>query len=846
MSIKQFIQEQVLLPRLSGSGKSGVLVVYDPEQRLRDLCLELAIDRRCVVDTSESSILSREEAMMTLLDLGNPPADRTFDEMIVYVPAKRPDTDELKQVDPFSIYGVCGDIFPSGDGDEYANICLRSKPDHATEIRKIFAENANPSFAVVDAIGGGAGWPNLQATLGVESGREILYALLVPTEAQQKALKNDESWVAEAKALFQNSIGLKLLTRGKTWSTVANELWRFILFSEFVFDLPTDLPDSVGNVPRALTEARPLIDDLCDRMRSDQRAQPTYIERAESIERDLQLEAACDGIEDLGVRDTFPFEERSFFLQAVDALKRDNVDLLRDIISRHAESIWVARGENSIQWGLLQAAVSLVQSCGDVQRELPDHSGSMNALIGFYVSTAREMDRLQREFEQAASDLYAESQSIDDVVVQARSIYSRVVGELHAAFIRHLESGGWPADGQTANVDVFGRFVAPRLQESGRRVAMLLIDALRYELGVELHKQLAEDGVVEIASACAQLPTVTPIGMASLLPEAGEQLVVKNVDGKAVAHLGEKALKNVGNRLDVLRGRFGQRFAEQSLRDFAKKGATVIDTVELLVLRSNDIDEQLESTTDPGAALGLIHRSLRDIRVAINRLRKLGFHDVVIATDHGFVLNSAAEAGDVCEKPPGNWLLLHDRALLGDGSSNHANIVVPAADLGIRGDFAQVGFPRALVPYRAGVWYFHGGVSLQEALVPVITLQLQTATTDVSQQSKVTLSYKRGAKKITTRIPVVDVVVMSEELFGVGPVEMLIEAQDKAGDVVGEAKTGGIVNPATRTIDVMPGDSVKVPIRMDDAFRGKFTLKALDPSTLVTMSSIDLETEYLE
>ena len=843
-TIKTFIQQEVLLPRLS---KAQALVVYDPESRLRELCLELEDERRRVIDASDSSILSREMAVETLQELGKPSAERSVDAMLVYVPAKQPDTDENKQVDPFAIYGACGAVFPDGDGDEYSSICLRAKPDHATEIRKIFAENANPSFAVIDAVGGGAGWPNLQAILGVESGREILYALLVPTEQQRDALKSDVSWVAEAKPLFQNSIGLKLLTRGKTWSAVANELWRFVLFSEFAFDLPVDLPASLGNVPHALAEARPLIEDLCDRMRRDQQAQPTYIDRAESIERDLQLDTACEGIEDLGMRDTFPFEERSFFLQAVDTLKRDNVDRLREIIDRHAESIWVARGENHDQWGLLQAAASLVQSCGDVQRELPDHSGSMNALIGFYVSTAREMDRLQREFEQAASDLYVGSQSIDDVVDQARNIYSKVVGELHAVFMRHLETGGWPPDGQTANADVFGRFVAPRLQESGRRVALLLIDALRYELGVELHKQLAEDGVVEISSTCAQLPTVTPIGMASLLPEAGEQLVVKNVDGKAVAHLRGKALKNVGNRLEVLRDRFGQRFAEHPLRDFAKKGAKVPDTVELLVLRSNDIDEQLESTSDPGAALGFIHRSFRDIRVAINRLREVGFHDVVIATDHGFVLNSGAEAGSVCETPPGNWLLLHDRVLLGDGSSNHANAVVSASDLGIRGDFAQVGFPRALVPYRAGVWYFHGGASLEEALIPVITLQLQTAPEGVAQRPMVTLRYKRGARKITTRIPVVDVSVSSEDLFGMeSPVEMLIEAQNRNGDVVGEAKTGGIVNPATRSVTVMPGVSVKVPIRMDDAFRGKFTLKALDPSTLVTMSSIDLETDYLE
>jgi hypothetical protein len=54
------------------------------------------------------------------------------------------------------------------------------------------------------------------------------------------------------------------------------------------------------------------------------------------------------------VRDTFPFEERSFFTQAVDALKRDNVDKLRQLLDRHTQSIWVGRRENQAQWQILQ------------------------------------------------------------------------------------------------------------------------------------------------------------------------------------------------------------------------------------------------------------------------------------------------------------------------------------------------------------------------------------------------------------------------------------------------------------------------------------------------------------
>ncbi len=60
MAIKQFIQSQVLLSRLH---RAGVLVVYDPDLRYRELCLELAAPRRRVVDASESSIDSCADAM---------------------------------------------------------------------------------------------------------------------------------------------------------------------------------------------------------------------------------------------------------------------------------------------------------------------------------------------------------------------------------------------------------------------------------------------------------------------------------------------------------------------------------------------------------------------------------------------------------------------------------------------------------------------------------------------------------------------------------------------------------------------------------------------------------------
>ena len=79
------------------------------------------------------------------------------------------------------------------------------------------------------------------------------------------------------------------------------------------------------------------------------------------------------------------------------------------------------------------------------------------------------------------------------------------------------------------------------------------------------------------------------------------------------------------------------------------------------MLRSVDIDSQLENNAE--TALGLIHDTLRRLRVAIHKLKKANFQHVVIATDHGFFLNVHAEAGDVCTKPAGTWINAHERTL---------------------------------------------------------------------------------------------------------------------------------------------------------------------------------------
>lgn len=134
--------------------------------------------------------------------------------------------------------------------------------------------------------------------------------------------------------------------------------------------------------------------------------------------------------------------------------------------------------------------------------------------------------------------------------------------------------------------------------------------------------------------------------------------------------------------------------------------------------------------------------------------------------------------------------------------------------------------------------------------MPVLVARLDTASHAEQRKVMVELTYKNGAKRITTRLPVIEVVLVSDDMFSQDvSLEILLEAQDSKGNVVGEPRPSGDVNPATRTVTLMPGQRKQIALRMDDEFRGKFSVKALNPTTLALASKgseLALETDYTE
>lgn len=838
MTIRDYIRDQVFARRAQ---ERGCLVIYDPSRKYHEVALSLGTEQREVIDVGKSIIEQRETAAEALDRL----ASGTIHQLIFWVPTQRPVDPDEKQKDPFAVFAEIGESFPKGDGDEFADICRRAKPDHATEINRMF-EEGEPTFEMIDALEEGGSWPKLKTLLDVGSAKEILVGILSPTESQSEALKQDSTWVNEAKDFIQRALGHKLRTRGQTRQSIADELWQVVLFSEFVLDSAGETPDGLDTVPHAGEEARALVYDVCETLRRHDDHKDRYKTTAQEVEDELHLAGKTRGMKNLGVRDTFACEERIFLDRLVEMAVANDIETAREIWQSRQRSIWLTSDDRLTEWTLAARALELLDAAGRLSTpKFP----SLEAIIQGYASSWRELDRHHREMEQAANQIRNDHDGLDNLLHAARKAYFKSVEALQAEFVRLVEAEGWPvANGQLLwNRQVFSKVVNPLL-ESGKKVAYFLVDSLRYELGVELEKQLSDKLKVELDPVCAQLPTYTEVGMASLMPEAEDALSLKEQGGKLITTLGGKLATAPATRFAYLQKCKGDQCADIDLEDLVrKKRLRIADKTKLLVVRTRDIDSIAHDS--PHQVLDIIPALVRLIIRGLMRAGELGFDRAVVATDHGFVLFHDQEAGNLAPKPPGNWLIQKPRCLLGEGEAESHNVVLDAQEVGIPGDLRNYAAPKTLVPYSRGQIYYHEGLSLQECVLPCLTIELKSkGEAKKSSAPTLLLSYRQGkTDRITSRRPVLDLAWPEAQLFAEEVErEVAIEAVDSKGEVVGVAGTGQTVNPATGCVRIKPGSAFSVGIKMEDDFSGNFKVRVLDPSTNATLAEIALKTAYLE
>jgi hypothetical protein len=291
-------------------------------------------------------------------------------------------------------------------------------------------------------------------------------------------------------------------------------------------------------------------------------------------------------------------------------------------------------------------------------------------------------------------------------------------------FAKALAASAWTVPGALHQTRIYPEVV----QKIGARVAWFFVDAMRFEMGVELARQIEGAKDLRVRAAVAALPSITPVGMAALLPGASASFNLVEAKGKLTMRIEGTDMKESGERMRFLKAKVPDAVEMTLGKLLGQSPAKVgkeIGTASLVVIPSQEIDYVGETDSD------LLARQVMDTIIgnlarAARKLAAAGIEHFVITADHGHQFAIRKEDDMKTDSPGGVTLDLHRRCWIGHGGSTPVGTVrVAGAELGYQTDLAFI-FPVGLGVFKAGgsLSFHHGGFSLQELVVPVVSLRL--------------------------------------------------------------------------------------------------------------------------
>lgn len=654
------------------------------------------------------------------------------------------------------------------------------------------------------ALAGGEGTGvRLPAVLGTADTMQL--ALRILADDTDRLLTDPDLW-EEARRVLARAFGGEPRGEGETLRD-----WAFRHL------VGLELEDALGQPPELLrgtvavgADQRRRARELLRMWRRDPARLPSYRERALRAQQDLGLREALHWQDALAELDALPRLEELAFQRAVGLLeegKPREAALLAE--RRRGTSVWV-RGElpEAETWGPRWEAASAVAGLGAALVEAPvPKAASVDALLSWYVDRAWQVDRAHRRMEAALTEVPTYG-DLTRPVAAVRTAYETWLEEVLERF-----TGAVEREGLESALERQSSVHKTRLAKADGVIAYLLVDALRYELGRELADALRGTGAeVEVAPALATPPTITPVGMASLMPGAELGLKLEVTDGQLGVAVNGRPVKSVADRVALLRAAHGEvaDFLLTALFDHGEDELRRrIGAAKVVLVRSQEVDEVFES--DHTAAAWRYVQELRTlIARGVARLTAAGVGRFVIASDHGFlILSRGIDQGRTIASPGGTGEL-HRRCWVGQGGTTpESTLRLPLSRLGVEGE-AELIVPRGLAIFSAGGArrFFHGGLSPQELLIPVVTVR--TAPTVAAAAAKVLVEV--AGSRVTTGV-FSATLKLEPDLF-TSEMRVQVVARNRAGEESGRVVTGEGYDEASGSVLLKGGRAQVITLRV--------------------------------
>jgi hypothetical protein len=734
----------------------GIVVWFDPERHYEAVLAELNLAGTVVLRYTDSFYRLRHEAEPWIRQAEKP-------RLLVYVPLEY----EAAR-GPLAELITFGETLRPGEkglaNTRLAVIARRALKPFLSESQLAALEREieqnKLSLAELEDLARGGCEPELPTVLRLiydaQQIEDVALSFLAGSDRDTQLL--EKSAAGELAEMLKRCYGAPVADRMPLAETRAT-LARHVLCTELVLALgdlapaalrTTATPKDAGAAERCAQLARAW------RNRLD--LGTSYVDAAREVERSLHLETLDLPFSALTKVETFAETERQLLRQTARRLAEGPDEQAEEVARTRRGGFWAARQpEFQARWDLLVHAASLLRLCGQLQAELK-RPLSAAAIAEAYTAGPQawcRLDTSHRLFEKKASSLEflltEQPAEIENLITVTRQRYAETANLLAEAFVRALAAASFELPGWYRQTQVFERNVAPQL-EAGRRVAYLMVDALRYELARELAELLEPDFEVELEAVCGTMPGITEVGMAALLPHAATGLAVRagKRDGLEVA-IGGEVLQGREDRIAYLKRHAGAPVVALKLED-PKQFKSRLRKLEagpvLVVVSSRELDQIAEEELTE--ARRYMDDVLAHVRLALYLLAKAGIEYFVVATDHGYLFGEELAESQKIDAPGGSTALLHRRVWVGQGGAASGSYLRTALrKLGVESEL-EIAVPWNLAGFKAGgsAAYFHGGLSPQELLLPVLRLRPK-ASLSGAEAKRISWELKLGSAKIT-------------------------------------------------------------------------------------------------
>ncbi|RLB20529.1 MAG: hypothetical protein DRG76_10835, partial [Deltaproteobacteria bacterium] len=537
------------------------------------------------------------------------------------------------------------------------------------------------------------------------------------------------------------------------------------------------IPKALSSVPVPEEESyKNRIKNICETWRKRLDYQGAYVVAAKDVEKDLSLSALEFVYPQIVGLETFPFIEKVLLKAGETHILEGKPDKALELARARIHSFWPTQEPVfQLHWKLLEYSAQLLLLGSRIREEIKSVGKDPEEIIQRYSEGSEpwcllDTDYRHLESRYASFDLDMEGghDQLEQVMAHVRHEYTKTLELMIETFASALLEAGFSVAQPCSQKEVFNRYFRPHLTSDGK-VAYLIVDALRFEMGKELGEGLVDEFNVSIKPCVAQPPTITVVGMAALMPQAENGMELVEAGSKVAIRIADTLLKDRASRVKFLKKAIEPEPFVCKLSQLVKPSKKIqgqIQDAKVIVVTSQEIDQWGEEGAEEEETRIYMDEVLDKLRKAIRRLAFLGVTNFVVTADHGHIFGETIESGMKMHPPGGKTVELHRRVWIGSGGKTEAGFFrVKAADVGLGGEL-ELAFPRSFACFQArggSEAYFHGGVSLQEMVIPVIVLKKEEKLEYETKGPGVKISL--GSPKISTRFLSVTLTYSGDVLF---------------------------------------------------------------------------------